>query len=310
MIITRTPLRITLGGGGTDLPEFYEKHGGFWIGATIDKYIYVAIKERFEKELRIVYSELELVNGYLSIKHPIIKELFKKFSIWQNIEFVTFADLPGGSGLGSSGAFTVGAIKAINPDWNGNKLAESAYDIERNKLNRSVGKQDQYCAAFGGLRIYTSDRIGNVRSSQLMIPELADKLMLIYTSNIRNSESILSKVKTSEEQLLEIQEIGKLSAISIVDKDWKSLGELMNEHWNIKKTISSDMSTHRINDIYDKCISLGAYGGKLVGAGSGGFIMLVVPNEEVKRKIIVSDVTDKICHVPCRFTYTGSEVLF
>jgi len=309
MIITRTPMRITLGGGGTDLPEYYTKNGGFWISATINKFVYVAIKDRFEKELRIVYSELEKTNGWQSIKHPIIKELFKKFNIWQNVEFVTFADLPGGSGLGGSGAFTVGAIKAFNPDWNAEKLAESAYDIERNKLNRSVGKQDQYCAAFGGLRAYSIDTKGVVSSELLIFPELSDKLMLLYTSSIRDSESILTKVKTSENQLKQINELGKKSAVAILNKDWTKLGEFMNEHWDIKKSISSDMSTLKINNIYSKCISLGAYGGKLVGAGSGGFLMLVVPDNDVKKDILKSDIIDRSCYVPFKFTYTGSEVM-
>ena len=302
-------MRITLGGGGTDLPEFYEKHSGFWISATIDKYIYVAVKDRFEKELRIVYSELENTTGFQDIKHPIIKEIFKRFNIWQNTEFVTFADLPGGSGLGASGAFTVGAIKALNPEWSGKKLAEEAYDIERNKLKRSVGKQDQYCAVFGGVRMYEANLSGVIRSTQFVIPELADKLMLIYTTNIRDSESILSKVKTSEKQLLKIQIIGKNSATAIIQKDWERLGELMDEHWNIKRTISPDMSSLRINNIYTKCISLGAYGGKLVGAGSGGFLMLVVPNDDVKKEILRSGIIETQNYVPIKFTYTGSEVL-
>ena len=309
MIISRTPLRITLGGGSTDLPEYYSKFGGFFISATIDKYIYIAMNNRFEKELRIVYSELELTSGNLSIKHPIIKELFKKFSIWQNTEFVTFADLPGSSGLGSSGAFTVGAIKAINPEWGAEKLAESAYDIERNKLNRSVGKQDQYCAAFGGLRVYSIDTKGAVSSEILVFPELADKLMLLYTSNIRDSESILSKVKTSESQMKQIHELGKKSAVTILNKDWTKLGGLMDEHWEVKKTIASDMSTLKINNIYTKCKSLGAYGGKLIGAGTGGFLMLVVPDDKVKKNIMSSGIVEQNCHVPFKFTLSGSEVL-
>lgn len=309
MIITRTSNRVTLGGGGTDLPEYYSKYGGNWISATIDKYVYVAVKSRFENELRIVYSELENTTGWQNIKHPIIKELFKKFNIWQNTEFVTFADLPGGSGLGGSGAFTVGAIKALNPEWGAEKLAESAYDIERNKLNRSVGKQDQYCAAFGGLRAYSIDTKGVVSSEILIFPELADKLMLLYTSNIRDSESILSKVKTSENQLKQIHEIGKKSTVAILNKNWTKLGELMDEHWQIKKTIASDMSTLKINNIYTKCKSLGAYGGKLIGAGSGGFIMLVVPDDKTKKNIMSSGIIEQNCYVPFKFTLSGSEVL-
>ena len=309
MIISKTPVRITLGGGGTDLPEYYEKYGGYFLSATIDKYIYVAVKDRFEKELRIVYSELEFATGYKNIKHPIIKELFKRFNIWQNTEFITFADLPGGSGLGGSGAFTVGAIKALNPEWGAEKLAETAYDIERNKLKRSVGKQDQYSAAFGGLRAYSIDTKGAVSSEILIFPELADKLMLLYTSNVRDSESILTKVKTSEDQLKQIHEIGKKSTIAILNKDWTKLGELMDEHWQVKKTIASDMSTLNINNIYTKCKSLGAYGGKLIGAGSGGFLMFVVPDDDVKKNILKSGIVDQNCHIPFKFTLNGSEVI-
>jgi D-glycero-alpha-D-manno-heptose-7-phosphate kinase len=309
MIITRTPLRITLGGGGTDIPEYYQKNGGFWISATIDKYIYVAINNRFEKELRIVYSKLENHYGHLDIEHPIIRELFKKYSIWQNLEFVTFADLPGRSGLGSSGAFTVGAIKALNPNIHKQQLAEEAYLIERVILNRSIGKQDQYCASFGGMRIYMTDTSGNVTDHILVNPELAQHLMLIYTSNIRDSEKMLSVVKESEDQLKQIESIGRDSARAILELDYQKLGMLMDEHWRVKKSISPEMSTPEIDKMYANLKESGAIGGKLVGAGSGGFILVVIPDDTVRMKIMQSSYLEQRAYVPFKFTYSGSEVL-
>jgi D-glycero-alpha-D-manno-heptose-7-phosphate kinase len=309
MLITRTPLRITLGGGGTDLPEYYQKNGGFWISATIDKYIYVAINTRFEKELRIVYSKLENVFGNNDIQHPIIKEIFKRYNIWKNQEFITYADLPGSSGLGSSGAFTVGAIKAFNPTIDRTELAEQAFGIERYKLNRSIGKQDQYSASFGGMRIYTVDKNGNVTNTPIINPELAQKLMLIYTGNIRDSEKMLSKVKESESQLKEIERIGRESVKSIMERDYQKLGSLMDEHWQIKKSITPEMTTPEIDKTYTTLLNMGAVGGKIVGAGSGGFIMVVIPDERTRMKILQSNILEQKLYVPFKITYVGSEVL-
>jgi D-glycero-alpha-D-manno-heptose-7-phosphate kinase len=309
MLITRTPLRITLGGGGTDLPEYYQKNGGFWISATIDKYIYVAINTRFEKELRIVYSKLENVFGNNDIQHPIIKEIFKRYNIWKNQEFITYADLPGSSGLGSSGAFTVGAIKAFNSTIDRTELAEQAFGIERYKLNRSIGKQDQYSASFGGMRIYTVDKNGNVTNTPIINPELAQKLMLIYTGNIRDSEKMLSKVKESESQLKEIERIGRESVKSIMERDYQKLGSLMDEHWQIKKSITPEMTTPEIDKTYTTLLNMGAVGGKIVGAGSGGFIMVVIPDERTRMKILQSNILEQKLYVPFKITYVGSEVL-
>jgi D-glycero-alpha-D-manno-heptose-7-phosphate kinase len=309
MIITRTPLRITLGGGGTDIPEYYQENGGFWISATIDKYIYIAINTRFEKELRIVYSNLEITKGNRDIQHPIIREIFKKFNIWQNQEFITFADLPGSSGLGSSGAFTVGAIKAFNPTISKTDLAEQAYSIERNNLSRPIGKQDQYSASFGGTRVYMIGRDGKVDDIILTEPELTNHLMLIYTSNIRDSGRILNTVKESTRQLKDIEEIGRESAKAIMNLDYQKLGELMDDHWKIKKTISPEMSTPEIDNLYDELRQNGAIGGKLVGAGSGGFLMVVIPDNKTRTKILQSGCFESRAYVPFKMTYTGSEVI-
>jgi D-glycero-alpha-D-manno-heptose-7-phosphate kinase len=309
MIITRTPLRITLGGGGTDIPEYYQKNGGFWISATIDKYVYVALNDRFEKELRIVYSKLENHYGNLDIEHPIIKELFKKYTIWQNQEFITFADLPGRSGLGSSGAFTVGAIKAFEPAIDKTILAEEAYKIERVKLNRSIGKQDQYSASFGGMRAYRADTEGKITDTIIVNPKLEDHLMLIYTSNIRDSEKMLKIVKESESQLKQIEDLGVKSAIALLGLDYKKFGELIDEHWQIKKTISPEMSTPEIDSMIENLKKSGAIGAKLIGAGGGGFILAVIPDKETKMRILQSSYLPQRANVPFKFTYTGSEVI-
>jgi len=314
MIITRTPFRITLGGGGTDIPEFYEKHGGFWINATINKYVYVCVNLRFEKQLRIVYSQLENPETPEAIKHPIIKALFEQHSIRAHTEFITYADLPAGSGLGSSGAFTVGSILALT-SGNGpasikrrEDIAESAYYIERTLLGRPIGKQDQYSASFGGMRAYRIDEKGKVTSQSIYDPEIEDKLMLIYTGEVRDSMPILNEVRKSETQLKEIKELGQESFNAIIENRWNRLGEIMDEHWYIKQSITKSMSSSRINQLYDRLKKAGAIGGKLVGAGGGGFLLIIVPNDYVKQTIL-REVLDIHTYTPFEITHTGTEVI-
>jgi len=313
LLITRTPLRITLGGGGTDIPEFYEKHGGFWINTTIDKYIYVALKRRFEKALRVAYSQVEEVDDPRNIQHPIFREVFNWFNIWQKLEVSTVADLPSRTGLGSSGAFTVGLINALYAHHHSSMdlfdKAELAYTIERHKLQRSVGKQDQYSAAFGGSRIYNITKDGKVSVGFIPLVGLDDHLMLIYTGRFRDSEEMLSQVKISTEQLLTQKEIAKETMKALMNSEWDVFGSLTHDHWQNKKEMARDMSTHEIDKFYTKCRNLGAYGGKLVGAGGGGFFMLVVPNKDVKHDIQKSIYRTNFINVPFKFTYQGTEVM-
>lgn len=224
------------------------------------------------------------------------------------------ADLPSGSGLGSSGAFAVGLIHALSQSRHENltnmQMAELAYVIERNKLQRSIGKQDQYSAAYGGPRQYRMDKDGTVHNTPVTrIHALEDKLMLIYTSRVRDSEPILSKVKMAESQLKEIKRIGEDSLDAILDHDWKMYGELMHEHWTVKRTITPSMTTNIIDKLYKRCRIMGAYGGKLIGAGGGGFLLLVVPSKEVEKEIIRYVNNGVFKNVSFKFTFNGTEVI-
>jgi len=312
LIITKTPMRISLGGGGTDLPEFYQKHGGFWIAGAIDKFVYVAIKDRFEPEIRLSYSQLELVGDIDEIKHPIIREALNLFNIYNHVEIVTFADLPSRTGLGSSGAFTVGLLNALSvykrePVEN---LAELAYHIEREILKRPVGKQDQYAAMVGGLNIfYTSN--GEVRYRRLPTPsaQLDQRFLIYYTGIRRSSLPLLKTVRKSEEQLLEIKRLGEDAADALIDEDWRTYGELMHQHWEAKKTISPHMTNDMIDRWYSIARDAGALGGKIVGAGGGGFLLLFCPDAKVKDEVALALYRHGLCPVPFRFYGRGSGVI-
>ena len=312
MIITRTPMRITLGGGGTDLPEYYTKTGGLWANVTIDKYVYVAVKHRFESEMRLAYSILEFVTGTKDIKHPIIREVLKEFAIREHFELNTFADLPGRTGLGSSGAFTVGLIHAIKSmqfeQHDKTKLAEIAYHIERNKLQRTIGKQDQYSAAYGGPRIYSVSTEGKVETSSLPIQSLQQNLMLIYTGTARSAETILSTIKNDSDSLDKIREIGKQSVRALLDEKVNEYGTLMDQHWEVKRNMLDIMSNTYIDGFYEKAKSVGMLGGKIVGAGGGGFMLLVVPSH-VHKNIAQLTRLFGFESIPFKFVYEGSEVI-
>jgi D-glycero-alpha-D-manno-heptose-7-phosphate kinase len=315
MLITRTPFRITLGGGGTDIPEYYQKYGGSWINATIDKYVYVAIKQRFETTNRLAYSKIEEVDGARDIEHPIIREVLNEFNIWQHFELSTIADLPSGTGLGSSGAFTVGLINAIAEHHhltnriNKRDMAELAFKVEHDTLNRAIGKQDQYSATMGGFRHYTIDKRGNVTHRIVPNYEIFDHLMLIYTSRTRESYKLLEKVKHADESMRNIHEIGNLSLNAILSENYQEYGRLMDEHWQYKKDITPDMSSEKVDKFYEKCKNYGAWGGKLMGAGGGGFLLLVVPdNTEIKRDILMISRKEFV-PVNFNFVHTGSEVM-
>lgn len=302
MIITRSPLRITLGGGGTDLPSYYNKFGGFLISAAINKYVYTSVIEPYADGIYLKYSKTEKINLINKIKHPIIREVLKKFKKnSKRIEITTLAEIPAGTGLGSSGSFTTSLMKAMY-SFNGKKiskhqLAEDACVIEINKLKEPVGKQDQYIASYGGLKIFKIDKKGNVNVSTLNIKrhtkaKLQKNLLLFFTGYTRSSSSILkkqndeTKIKNLQtlENLKEIKEIGFLSKKLIENNDLYQFGKLLDYHWNIKKKRANNMSNSKINDIYEDALNNGALGGKLVGAGGGGFLMFYAKNPNELRQ--------------------------
>jgi len=291
MIITRSPLRISLGGGGTDLPSYYRKHGGFLIAAAIDKYVYITVHRRFVDGFLLKYSKLEEAETIDQIKHPIIREALKLAGVHErNLEIASMADIPAGTGLGSSGSFTTALLKALhalrkNPVQPA-ELAEQACCIEIEELREPIGKQDQYIAAYGGITCFEFLPDDGVHAKPLKISEetsleLEDNLLLFFTGYSRAASKILQeqhdKSTQSDEAMLEnlhfVKELGRQSQRVLEANDLHEFARLMDVHWQRKKERSAVMSNQFINESYDVAMANGALGGKLIGAGGGGFLM-------------------------------------
>ena len=291
MIITRSPLRISLGGGGTDLPSYYRKHGGFLIAAAIDKYVYITVHRRFVDGFLLKYSHLEEVGTIEEIKHPIFREALKLAGVQErNLEIASMADIPAGTGLGSSGSFTTALLKALHGLRKNlvhpSELAEQACHIELEKLSEPVGKQDQYIAAYGGITCFQFLPDDRVQASPLKISEetlleLEDNLLLFFTGYSRSASKILQeqddKSKHSDKAMVEnlhfVKELGQQSQRALEGDDLHEFARLMDLHWQRKKERSAAMSNGQINDWYDVAMANGALGGKIIGAGGGGFLM-------------------------------------
>src|SRR5712692_5983723 len=291
MIITRSPLRITLGGGGTDLPSYYRAHGGFLIAAAIDKYVYVTVMRPFTPGIFLKYSKLEHVEDVDALQHPIIREAIRMLGFrTPQIEITTLADIPAGTGLGSSGSFTTALLKALYAHrrrlLHPSELAELACEIEIDRLREPIGKQDQYAAAYGGVTCFTFCPDGRVTASPLKtgmsgLNELEDNLLLFFTGFSRSAGSILKdqrqRTEESDAAMLQnlhyVKELGLRSREALENGDPALFGELMHEHWEHKKRRSCGMSNPQIDEWYELARRNGAIGGKLVGAGGGGFLL-------------------------------------
>ncbi len=291
MIITRSPLRISLGGGGTDLPSYYRKHSGFLIAAAINKYVYITIHETFVKDLIIKYSKLERIASADEIQHPIFREALKLLEIKQtNLEITSMADIPAGTGLGSSGSFTTALLKALHTYRktlvHPGELAEQACHIELDKLNEPIGKQDQYIAAYGGLTCFQFLPNDTVEVWPLKIDtetlyNLEDNLLLFFTGYSRSASAILKdqndKSQQREQAMIEnlhfTKDLGWQSKEALEAGDLHKFAELMNTHWEWKRQRSTGMSNGDIDQWYNLAMQNGALGGKLIGAGGGGFLM-------------------------------------
>lgn len=304
-------MRLSLGGGGTDIPEFYSKHEGFWVSTAVNKFVYVGIKSRFEKEIRLVYSRIEdNINSLDDIKHGFMRVALERFNVRDHVEITTLSDLPSGSGMGSSGSFAVGLINALSiytcqPVID---MAELAFKLDR-ELGNPVGKQDQYTALFGGVRIYTARKNGVVTNMKLDVPGLSDRLSLFYTGITRDANPILKVVADSEESMLQIQEIGKRSFEALDSQDYDEFGKLLDEHWKVKQSISPMMSNNKIDYAYLQAKNAGSLGGKLCGSGGGGFLLFYSSNEKVKAKLMSAMNTIGFPYVPFEFYREGSKVI-
>ena len=291
MIIVRSPLRITLGGGGTDLPSYYRDHGGFLIAAAIDKYVYVTVIKPFTPGIYLKYSEIEHVDTIDEVHHPIIRESLKQFELGRpQVEITTLADIPSGTGLGSSGSFTTALLRALHAHSRSlilpRELAEQACYIEMDRLGEPIGKQDQYIAAFGGITCFNFRKDDSVEATPLAIDEdarheLEDNLLLFFTGFSRSASEILKDQKTRTqsqdaamiENLHYVKELGLRSKAALEAHDFIGFGRLMHDHWEMKRKRFGGMSNPTIDAWYDSAMKHGAVGGKLIGAGGGGFLM-------------------------------------
>jgi D-glycero-alpha-D-manno-heptose-7-phosphate kinase len=296
MIITRSPLRVSLGGGGTDLPSYYREHTGFVLAAAIDKYVYITQHHTFQEEIILKYSKLERVQTIDQLEHPIVREALRLVAFTdRHLELASMADIPGGTGLGSSGSFTTALLKALHAFKKNlispTELAEQACDIEINRLGDPIGKQDQYMAAYGGITCLTFGRDGEVLVEPLRISDetlelLESNLLFFFTGKERTASEILkeqdersrSNDPEMDRNLHQIKDIGLKTREYLEKGQVDMLGELLHAHWETKKKRSQKMTDPFIDECYEEARRKGAMGGKLMGAGGGGFFMFYCQN--------------------------------
>lgn len=325
MIITRTPLRMPIGGGGTDLPGFYEKHGSFFISAAIDYYIYLAVKRRPIQGIRLGYSEIEEVKTIEEINHHIIKACLKYLNVGikRGLEIVSIGDLPAGTGMGSSGSFTVGLLNALHHIEKdavpAHVLAEEACDINMNILKEPSGKQDEYIASYGGIMCYEINKQGKVKAYPLeltyqTISDLQNNILMFYTGISRSASLVLAKQKEGTvkndprmiSNLQKIQDIGYEIKDALKKNNLTLFGKLLDKHWQVKRTREAT-STSQIDKWYEIAIKNGALGGKIMGAGGGGFFAFYC--EDKKDQLRKALTQEGLEEVKFHFDFEGTKLL-
>jgi D-glycero-alpha-D-manno-heptose-7-phosphate kinase len=321
VIFSRAPLRISLGGGGTDLPSYYREHGGFLVAGAIDKYIYLLIHTVFQRRYRMKYSETEDVAEISEIRHPILRESLTRYWRGNPLEIASVADVPSGTGMGSSGAFTVALLKGLaharSTSITQGALAEAAAEIEIDILKEPCGKQDPYVAAHGGICAYTFHPNGSVdveplELSPATLRSLRDQMLLFFTGEARDASAVLSdqdeRTRTGDDEMLEnmrrTKEIGHLSRELLLKGDLFAYGELMHEHWLNKRRRSPGMATQRIDELYTLARRSGVIGGKLVGAGGGGFLLVYARNPADTRQAMAAAGAVEL---PFDFEFAGAH---
>ena len=301
MILSKTPLRMSFVGGGSDLPSFYKNSEGAVLSSAINKFVYVVVKDRFEAGIRLSYSITENVENISKIEHPLVRNALKMLEINHNLEIVSMADIPSsGTGLGSSSSFSVGLIKALlafqERSISTSELAEMACNLEINLCKSPIGKQDQYAAAFGGLRVYQFHADDTVSEEPVILngstkEALSKQTIAFYVGGAREANAILKQQSVelsnrnkfkSMKQMVELVWVLKseLEAGSLVN-----FGRILHENWELKRSLSDGITNSRVDDIYNNAIACGALGGKLLGAGAGGFMMFHVPSKEVRLRV-------------------------
>lgn len=324
MIITRSPLRISLGGGGTDLPSYSNQYGGFLVAAAIDKYVYVTVNRPFQEGIVLKYSSIEKVSKVAEVEHPIIREALKSLNLkTPQIDVTSVADITSGTGLGSSGSFTTALLKAVYLHYrktlHPKELAELACKIEIEELKEPIGKQDQYIAAYGGITEFNFHEDGSVSSAPLnlnvqTVHDLEDNLLLFFTGISRSAGSILKdqevKSKSNNSTMIDnlhfTKELGLKSKAALLDSNTLLFGELMHEHWLHKKSRTEGMTNEFIDNAYLQGLKAGAVGGKLVGAGGGGFLMFYATDKERLRNKMVEIGLEE---VRFKFDFEGTKVI-
>ncbi len=326
MILTRTPYRVTLGGGGTDLPSFYREHGGFILAVAIDKYMFLNVNTPIvDDKIRVRYTASEIVDHVDDVKHTLAREALRHFGITNGIEIVSIADIPAGTGLGSSSSYLVGLLNALHALFQDQatpqKLAEEACHIELEVLKKPIGKQDQYMAAFGGLTTLDIKPDGRVSVTRLeleldLVESLEHNILMFYTNELRDATAILKKqdeaTRTKDRgvvnSLREIKDIGLQIRDAISKGNLRRFGELLDDHWQSKKRLSEGISNPQIDAWYELAKQNGAIGGKISGAGGGGFLMLYC--EENKTRLRVAMREAGLRELKFRFDFEGSKVVF
>lgn len=324
MIIARSPLRITLGGGGTDLPSYYERHGGFLVAAAIDKYVYITLHDNFSSDLILKYSRLERVPDATQVEHPIFREAFGLLQMdGRGLELASLADIPAGTGLGSSGSFTTALLKALHAHKRSlvhpAELAAQACEIELGRLKEPIGKQDQYIAAYGGITCFKFLENGKVEAWPLNLTtetrdNLEDNLLLFFTGYSRSASAILKeqdqKSKSDDKGMIEnlhfVKDLGLQSQRALESGNLPEFARLMDVHWQRKKQRSGGMSNPKINEWYDLAMANGALGGKLIGAGGGGFLMFYAEEKTKLRHVMTKAGLQE---VRFRFDFEGTKLV-
>jgi D-glycero-alpha-D-manno-heptose-7-phosphate kinase len=324
MLMTRSPLRISIGGGGTDLPSYYQDHGGFLISAAIDKYVWVTVTRPFVPGIFLKYSKIEHVERVDQVEHPIIKEAFHMLGITEpQHEITTLADIPAGTGLGSSGSFTTALLKAMYSHERRlllpGDVARLACELEIERLGRHVGKQDQYIAAYGGITCFNFNRDGSVHAEPLKIADstlhaLEDNLLLFFTGFSRSASDILEdqdkRTKSADTSMVDnlhfVKELGVRTRSALEANKPEELGAIMHEHWEHKRKRSSGMSNAQIDSWYELGRKHGAVGGKLVGAGGGGFLLFYASDRSKLREAMTGA---GLKEVRFRFEFEGTRVV-
>ena len=324
MLIARSPLRISIGGGGTYLPSYYEKFGGFLLAGAIDKYVYLTLHESFVDYMILKYSQLEHAKSIPEIKHPLFREALTVAGIDTiQLEMASMADIPAGTGLGSSGSFITALLKVLYTYKKEllprRQLAETACEIEINRLKQPVGKQDQYIAAVGGITCFDFKKDGTVDFAPLKITEetvfnLEDNLILFFTGYSRDANEILKEQddssKTGDQSMIDnlhyVKELGYRIKDALEVGDLNAFGVMMNEHWEHKKRRSSKMSNPQIDKWYQLALENGAVGGKLIGAGGGGFLMFYTENKRRLRRALNEA---GLKEVRFKFDFEGTKII-